>query len=254
MSALRISASLFVLLIVSLGYGVIKPTLGDDMRKCVFMLVCLVVTFFLFNIALLIDNLSMFGALFFIMPLAVCFSLYVLTLFQGLNQNIEHLEIRRQTHKLQMYRWVKRSIVGIFLVMVIFMMFGSIFLARSRNSLFLAQNIKVFWLIKWGWMNFLYLVSLAIIAFFWRPTENNDRYGLEELPDIEGHAMDDLPTFDYYFSENVKNRQRDDSRRESPNNVDGQVLFSGGETESVPDTVSDYLSDSRKEEMVSKLQ
>jgi hypothetical protein len=38
-------------------------------------------------------------------------------------------------------------------------------------------------------MNLLYLVCFCIIAFYWRPTSNNARYGLEELPDGE-HAYD----------------------------------------------------------------
>jgi hypothetical protein len=52
MNALRIALSMFVLLVVSLGYGVVKPTLGSDMRKCVALALALFVCCVIFNAGL----------------------------------------------------------------------------------------------------------------------------------------------------------------------------------------------------------
>jgi hypothetical protein len=36
-----------------------------------------------------------------------------------------------------------------------------------------------------GWLNVIYFFVFAAIALLWRPTSNNERYGLQQLTDID---------------------------------------------------------------------
>lgn len=50
-NAFRVSASIFVVLIVAMGYGVVRPTLGTDMRKCIGISVALFISLSVYNLS-----------------------------------------------------------------------------------------------------------------------------------------------------------------------------------------------------------
>jgi hypothetical protein len=41
-----------------------------------------------------------------------------------------------------------------------------------------------------GWLNILYFIVFFVIVILWRPSDNNARYGLEQLSQDEDEAMD----------------------------------------------------------------
>ncbi|CAG8731150.1 15595_t:CDS:2, partial [Gigaspora margarita] len=106
LNAGRNSISFFMLLIVCMGYGVVKPTLGNTMNKCR----ALAAAHFLFGIiyaagTMLIDP-DISGPLVFlvIFPLALTMTAFYIWTLQSITNTLQTLEIRKQNVKSLMYK------------------------------------------------------------------------------------------------------------------------------------------------------
>lgn len=127
LNATRVALSFFLVLIVSLGYGVMKPSLGSEMRKCqingVVMFICMII----FNIGLTFPaaQQNAFYSLICIVPLSLSLSYTVGWIMKALKATIMHLELRRQTYKVSMYRWL-RAILIVFVVVGVIMLVASV--------------------------------------------------------------------------------------------------------------------------------
>lgn len=90
-----------------------------------------------------------------------------------------------------------------------------------------------FWRLRWilldAWLNVLYLVIFIGILILWRPTENNQRYGLVEL------AQDDYDEYDAELNEVNHHHydgreEEDESPKTMVNNINNNnVQVDGGE-------------------------
>ncbi|KAH6565798.1 hypothetical protein BASA60_009806 [Batrachochytrium salamandrivorans] len=220
----RISLSFFMLLIVALGYGVVKPTLGDTMKRCI----GLTAIHFAFGVAYAIAALLSVekNAILVVavtLPLSLTMMVFYVWIFTGITETMQRLELRRQSVKLLMYERLgyilSTSAVAILAVAV----------ANSVNFSYRndPQWISTQW--KWRWMlldgsdttrslkvGYLMLTTSCVVCIMllWRPTENNQRYGLDQLAqddpdeDINGiklhdvlHGPDDLDDFDDEFGQ-----------------------------------------------------
>ncbi|KAJ3145191.1 hypothetical protein HDU89_007512 [Geranomyces variabilis] len=192
LNAARNSVSFFMLLIVSLGYGVVRPTLGSTMKKCLYLtyvhFVCGVVYA---ASSLLVTEISIWVLLFCVMPLSTSMTAFYFWILTSITKSMNHLESRRQNVKLQMYRRLWRLLVGS--VVIIVLMFGvdAFFFANRESTEWLPKHWRVRWFLLDGWLNLLYLFVFLGICILWRPTENNQRYGLDEL------AQDDYDGDDF---------------------------------------------------------
>jgi hypothetical protein len=106
LNAGRNTISLFILLIVCLGYGVIRPTLGGNlMRKCIY----LSSAHFIFGViysggALYVTHItSGLLVMMFVMPLSFSLTLFYAWSLQGLQETMKRLEAKRQPVKLAMF-------------------------------------------------------------------------------------------------------------------------------------------------------
>ncbi|KAJ1567800.1 hypothetical protein HK096_008624, partial [Nowakowskiella sp. JEL0078] len=104
LNAGRNSVSYFMLLIVSLGFGVVKPTLGPTMKNC------LALTYVHFAAGVLYtagsrvaEELTGLLVLMFILPLSITVTIFYMWILNGLKDTIEKLKVRRQAVKLTMY-------------------------------------------------------------------------------------------------------------------------------------------------------
>ncbi|KAJ3395055.1 hypothetical protein HDU80_010414, partial [Chytriomyces hyalinus] len=105
LNAARNSISFFMLLIVSLGYGVVKPTLGTNMKKCVILGVVHFLAGVLYGAgALVINDVSPGMALAFSLPLSFAMTVFYYSILNGLTDTMEGLAARRQPIKLLMYQ------------------------------------------------------------------------------------------------------------------------------------------------------
>lgn len=179
------TVSRLLVLVVCMGYGIVRPNLGDRAWQvaafgvvyCIFSSILDVVK------ALSHDNDPSGG--FFIMviiPVAVLDSIFYLWTFMSLYDVVQQLEERKQAVKLQLYRrfiWV----LGICLILscgwVLYQMY------------FLYANLfPVFWQYAWLFDAYWYVLSLAIlvaIMVLWAPNENSKRYAYyEENLNVDG--------------------------------------------------------------------
>ncbi|KAJ3214977.1 hypothetical protein HDU67_000994 [Dinochytrium kinnereticum] len=92
----------------------------------------------------------------------------------GLTDTVNTLQLKRQTVKLQMYKRLQ----GILVFSALSLLF---YFSKKENPAWLPFHWKYRWLLLDGWLNTLYLVVFVSIAMLWRPTENNQRYGLDQL-------------------------------------------------------------------------
>ncbi|KAL6491753.1 hypothetical protein OROGR_034118 [Orobanche gracilis] len=101
------TVSRLILLIVSMGYGVVRPTLGGLTLK----VVLLGGTFFVASEVLeIIENvgavsdLSGKARLFFVLPVAILDAFFIIWIFTSLSSTLNKLQARRMTAKLDIYR------------------------------------------------------------------------------------------------------------------------------------------------------
>ncbi|KAL5034175.1 hypothetical protein RTP6_002039 [Batrachochytrium dendrobatidis] len=100
----RISLSFFMLLIVALGYGVVKPTLGDTMKRCII----LTVVHFVFGVSYATASLvsaekNNFTIIILVIPLSLTMMAFYVWTFTAITETMARLEARRQSVKLRMY-------------------------------------------------------------------------------------------------------------------------------------------------------
>jgi hypothetical protein len=103
-NAARNSISFFMLLIICLGFGVVKPTLGSTMSKCV----ALAVVHFVFgalygSFTMLSEDINSNLVMLVALPLSMTMTAFYMWTMNGLTDTMNHLHERRQLVKLTMY-------------------------------------------------------------------------------------------------------------------------------------------------------
>ncbi|KAJ3300205.1 hypothetical protein HK104_003434 [Borealophlyctis nickersoniae] len=182
LNAARNTVSFLMLLIVSLGYGVVKPSLGSTMKKCLY----LSYTHFVFGVSyaaasMLVTEVTGQIIILFAFPLAATMTAFYFWILQGLQETMGHLEARRQGVKLRMYTRLWQLLVFSVAILVIFFIINTVNFSYRNDPDWLPVNWRFRWFLLDGWLNILYLVVFIGIIILWRPTENNQRYGLDEL-------------------------------------------------------------------------
>ncbi|KAJ8655827.1 hypothetical protein O0I10_008491 [Lichtheimia ornata] len=191
-SAGRNSMSFFMLLVVCMGYSVVKPSLGATMKKCV-VLAC---THFFFGVVyslgvmLLDPETAGFLVLLVIFPLAITMSAFYVWIFSSLGATINTLEIRKQHVKALMYTRLYRLLIFSVLMVVLIFVINMFAFSGSSEVDWDANSWQWRWIMLDGSLNLLYFVVFFVIIILWRPTSNNQRYGLQQISQDEDEAMD----------------------------------------------------------------
>ncbi|KAI1288991.1 hypothetical protein EDD11_009455 [Mortierella claussenii] len=179
----RNSLSLFMLLIVSMGYGVVKPTLGSTMKK----VIILSLAHFLFGVIYSagtmspVEDVSFMIVLMVVVPLALTMTSFYIWTLQSLTSTIATLNLRRQTEKVKMYTRLWRLLVFSLSVLCAFFVVNTFNVLNVNNDDWPATHWRIQWFLLDGWLNILYLIVFTVIVILWRPTENNKRYGIDQL-------------------------------------------------------------------------
>ena len=118
-------------------------------------------------------------------------------ILSSISATLIHLESRRQMYKLSMYRWLKIILtIAMAATFISVLAFGAVLHSFATSIEYQATAWESYWFIQSGWMNFLYLAVFVSLALLWRPTKNNARYGLEELPEQESYDLEMVTTAD----------------------------------------------------------
>jgi hypothetical protein len=182
LNAGRNSFSFFLLLIVCMGYGVVKPTLG---RTMVWVRI-LAITHFVFGMIYSIASLSIAPdsagplVLLVILPLAATLTAFYVWTLNSLNSTMKDLMERRQKTKALMYKKLWWCILGSIVVIFGFFFLNSIAFAGHNAANFVPDHWKTRWFVLDGWLNIVYLFDIGFIAYLWRPTANNRRFAMSD--------------------------------------------------------------------------
>lgn len=178
LTAFKLTVSRVLVLVVAMGYGVVKPTLGTTRYK----VTLLGMVYFVFGAALLFvqandrsADVSWAAALFLVVPVAVLDTGFYWWIFLSLLRTIAQLKARRQVVKLNMYQWL----------------FNTLAVSAAISTVVVLYQVVAFsithpddhWRTAWLWPAFwelLYLIVLIALAALWRPTSNNTRYAYAE--------------------------------------------------------------------------
>lgn len=182
----------FLLLIISMGFGVTKYTLGET-KKRIWLLTG---AYFVFSSILeIIDTkqslskvqtISTFNLLLIVIPVSIVDTIFLYWTFVSLIRTMQQLTLRRQVVKIKLY---KKFIIGLAVaalvsfVIILYQMISN--LTRYQENTWQNQ-----WVVIALW-NMIFFSLLAYFSFLWRPTKNNTRYGYAEV-----YADDDDENFD----------------------------------------------------------
>ncbi|XP_054874679.1 transmembrane protein 87A isoform X1 [Amphiprion ocellaris] len=177
-SALKRTLARLLVIIVSLGYGIVKPRLGTVMHR----VVGLGILYFAF--ASIEGVLRITGAkdsdlaLLANIPLALLDSSLCWWIFVSLAQTIKTLKLRRNPVKLSLYRHFTNTLIFAVIASIIFMGWTA--------KKFRLADCQSDWIELWvedAFWRFLFSVILLVIMFLWRPSANNQRYAFTPLID-----------------------------------------------------------------------
>ncbi|KAL9043731.1 MAG: hypothetical protein Q9214_003091 [Letrouitia sp. 1 TL-2023] len=193
LNAGRNSFSFFLLLIVCMGYGVVKPSLGKTMVYVRF----LALAHFVFGVIYAIGSLSITPdnagplVLFVILPLAGTLTAFYVWTLNSLNHTMKDLLGRKQHVKAMMYKKLWWCILASIVVIFGFFFLNSFTFAERSDPDFVPDHWKTRWFILDGWLNLVYMVDIAYVAYLWRPTANNRRFAMSDeiAQDDEGFDM-----------------------------------------------------------------
>ncbi|KAF9970947.1 hypothetical protein BGZ73_006187 [Actinomortierella ambigua] len=183
LNSARISISLFMLLIVSMGYGVVRPTLGSTMKKCIILAVLHFVFGVIYSAGTMspVESVSTMVVLIVVVPLALTMTCFYIWILQSLTSTIATLTLRRQSVKVQMYKRLWRLLVFSVTALCGLFVVDTLAVMNMNDPEWLPKHWRAKWFLLDGWLNLLYLVVFSVIVFLWRPTENNKRYDIDQL-------------------------------------------------------------------------
>lgn len=163
-----------LILVVSMGYGVVRPTLGGLTSK----VVLLGATYFLaaevldiFENVGTINDLSGKARLFLVLPVAILDAFFILWIFTSLSKTLEKLQARRMVAKLELYRKFTNALAVSVIVSVAWICYELYFKATDPFS----ERWQSAWVIS-GFWNVLTFALLCVICALWAPSQNSTRY------------------------------------------------------------------------------
>ncbi|GAD95351.1 hypothetical protein PVAR5_3993 [Paecilomyces variotii No. 5] len=250
LNAGRNSFSFFLLLIVCMGYGVVKPSLG---RTMIYVRL-LAIGHFVFGVIYAIASLSITPdtagplILLVILPLAGTLTAFYVWTLNSLNATMKDLVDRKQTVKALMYKKLWWCILVSILVIFGFFFINSFAFAGHSEANFVPEHWKTRWFVLDGWLNIVYLFDISFVAYLWRPTANNRRFAMSDelAQDDDGFEIRSLATSldeEFALPDERDERPRAEPERElSPvppkpvpsaprqrESLDGETIFAVGE-------------------------
>ncbi|TQV92312.1 hypothetical protein V2A60_007004 [Cordyceps javanica] len=182
LNAARNSFSFFLLLIVCMGYGVVKPTLGRTMIYVRYLAAAHFVFGLIYAITSLLSSPESVGpfVLLIVLPLAGTLTAFYVWTLNSLNFTLKDLRERKQHAKETMYKKLWWCILVTVVVTFGFFFLNSFTFASVHEADFVPTHWKTRWFVLDGWLNIVYLADVAWVAYVWRPTANNRRFAMSD--------------------------------------------------------------------------
>ncbi|GAB6020655.1 hypothetical protein CHUAL_003325 [Chamberlinius hualienensis] len=233
-SCMKRTLARMLVIIVSLGFGIVKPRLGPMLHRVVgigglYLLLCFVESFLR---VMRTKNES------------------VKTLI-NLVQTTRTLRLRRNLVKLSLYRHFTNTLIFACIASVAFM----IWVYRAHHLPNCVTDWKELWVDDAYW-HLLFSVVLLVIMILWRPTNNNQRYAFTPLIDV-GDEEDDAVMNGAYDGMKMRPKQQNPgtlTEKEPLKNKTDEDLAWVEENIPSADTTLPRLIDSDEEIMTTKFE
>ncbi|XP_038593133.1 transmembrane protein 87A isoform X1 [Micropterus salmoides] len=177
-SALKRTLARLLVIIVSLGYGIVKPRLGIVMHRVVGLGILYFACASIEGVLRITGGRDNGPVLITEIVLAVFDSCAIWFIFVSLAQTIKTLKLRRNPVKLSLYRHFTNTLIFAVIASIIFMGWTA--------KKFRLADCQSDWIELWvedAFWRFLFSVILFVIMFLWRPSANNQRYAFTPLID-----------------------------------------------------------------------
>ena len=191
-SALKRSLARMLVIIVSLGYGIVKPQLGPALPKVIIFGVCYFVTASIYSVVNLMSVRFETNALFAAIPVSVVDAVAAWWVFSSLVETTRFLRMRRNITKLSLYKHFINILALCLLAAIAFMVWSIRFKQFDR-----CPEWSLWWIEDAYWP-MLFTVILMGICILWRPSQNNQRYAFSPLRDCDEEEDDNLVVTELY--------------------------------------------------------
>lgn len=226
---LKQTVSRLLVLIVSMGFGIVKPTLGDSFNT----IAALGGLYFFFSAVQRIYELSSHtSAITFMqyvtmLPVAALDLVFFIWTFRSLGDVISQLESREQGAKLALYQRFRRILVSM-------MVLASIW-SLAYLFIVVSGRINEDWESRWifdGFFDGLYLLVLVSIMILWRPTNNSMQFAYQR---VANRDLDDEEYGNGLADEDpeVSSARKGDDGPERPSKSEKQSTNNGVELSSI---------------------
>ncbi|XP_070280701.1 transmembrane protein 87A isoform X6 [Myotis yumanensis] len=207
LSAVKRSLARILVIIVSLGYGIVKPRLGVTLHKVVvagalYLLfsgmegVLRVTGYFAYILALIIN-----------VALSTIDACIILWIFISLTQTMKLLKLRRNIVKLSLYRHFTNTLIMAVAASIVFI----IWTTMKFRIVTCQSDWRELWVDDAIW-RLLFSMILFVIMVLWRPSANNQRFAFSPLSEEEEEDEQKEPMLKESF-EGMKMR----STKQEPN-------------------------------------
>ncbi|XP_051881077.1 transmembrane protein 87A isoform X1 [Pristis pectinata] len=186
-SAVKRTLARLLVIIVSLGYGIVKPRLGTVMHRVIGLGALYLVFAAVEGVLRITGEKKSDLELLANIPLALLDSGLCWWIFVSLAQTIKTLKLRKNTVKLSLYRHFTNTLILAIIASVGFMIW--------TTKKFRLNACQSDWMELWvddAFWRLLFSVILLVIMFLWRPSANNQRYAFTPLIDDPDDEVNEL--------------------------------------------------------------
>uniref|UniRef100_A0A8C8FUZ4 Transmembrane protein 87A n=1 Tax=Oncorhynchus tshawytscha TaxID=74940 RepID=A0A8C8FUZ4_ONCTS len=235
LSAVKRTLARVLVIIASLGYGIVKPRLGALLHR----VVGVGLLYLIFSVVegILRVNSGQGGSSRLLCDIVLAFTdscvVWWISFWSGhLAQTMKLLRLRRNVVKLSLYRHFTNTLIFAVIASVIFIIWTTKTFKFSKCQ----SDWKELWIEDAFW-RFLFSTILLVIMFLWRPSANNQRYAFSPLVDDESDDEEKEQLMNDTF-EGVKMRglKSEANGTAKPNKVDEDLKWV---EENIPSSMSD---------------
>ncbi|XP_046387607.1 transmembrane protein 87A [Ischnura elegans] len=210
-----------LVIIVSLGFGIVKPRLGPMLHRVmsvgiVYLVIASVESFLR---VLNPKNDPSSQVLLASAPLALVDSAICWWIFTSLVQTTRTLRLRRNLVKLSLYRHFTNTLIFAVISSVIFMLYS----IKAHRLAMCLTDWKELWVDEAYW-HILFSLILLVIMFLWRPTNNNQRYAFTPLLDAPEDEEEE-PFINDAFGVKMRGMRSNSPKPKSNNSPDDDLKW-----------------------------
>ncbi|XP_061916747.1 transmembrane protein 87A-like isoform X1 [Entelurus aequoreus] len=256
LSAVKRTLARVLVIIASLGYGIVKPRLGALLHR----VVGVGLLYLMFSV---VEGVLRVNAdrgnntstiLLCDIVLALTDSCVFWWIFVSLAQTMKLLRLRRNVVKLSLYRHFTNTLIFAVIASVIFIAWTTKTFKMSKCQ----SDWRELWIDDAFW-RFLFSAILLVIMFLWRPSANNQRYAfsplVDDMSDEENEEEEEPMLTEAFEGMKMRGMKNDTNGAAKANKVDEDLKWV---EDNIPTSMADValppLLDSDEETVTTKFE